>query len=282
MAPNSLDPKIRTVVLELVDSAPVPRTLPELDQPSPSRGVRKAPKVRFGFERVRNPWVALVTVSIIVLGAVVLVTGATSNPSKTIPESTSNKTVTEATLGFRLTGYVSAPPPVPKGWPAVFTYVGSGSFFGVPWSVFGASSSDPQLCMGFVFAKSPESWSCTGPRKAVPETEAHVSTGDVTASNGQRFLLVVTNGAITQLRVRASDGETVSASPLPQQLGNNRYFVVSLGKKDAVCSNLCRGPVSITFLTDSGPVDIGNGQPNSIESIGGGFGGYLETPPVTK
>jgi hypothetical protein len=282
MAPNSLDTKIRAVVVELIDSAPIPRPLPELDQPSPSRSGHVAPKVRFGLDRVRGRGVLLPAASLIILGIVGLVADSWSSSNRAIPKTSSSKFVTEATLGFKMTSYMSPPPPVPKGsqWPAVFTYVGSGTFFGVPWSVYGAAPPTQQICMGFVFAKTSASWSCLGPRKSnpLPQTEAGVNTGDVTAPNGQRFLLVVTNGAITELRVRAPDGETVSAYPLPQRLGNTSYFMVSLGRVGGVCSNLCRGPVSVTFLTSAGPVDVGAGQSSITQTTGGGFGGPLDTP----
>jgi hypothetical protein len=92
--------------------------------------------------------------------------------------------------------------------------------------------------------------------------------GDVVACNGQRFLLVVTNGAIAQLRVQSSNGETVKASPMPQQLGNTRYFAVSLGKVGGVCHDPCRGPVGLSFYSDLGLVDIG-GHTSSTLSIWG-------------
>lgn len=65
---NSLDTRIRSTVLELVDSAPVPASLPELDQPdaAPQR-IRKAPKIRFGLDRIRSPWVGLAATAMILI-----------------------------------------------------------------------------------------------------------------------------------------------------------------------------------------------------------------------
>jgi hypothetical protein len=79
MEPNSLDTKIRTAVLELVDSAPVPVSLPELDQTdAASRRIRLAPKVRFGLDRARRSWAGLTAAVIILMVTGLAVTGSFS------------------------------------------------------------------------------------------------------------------------------------------------------------------------------------------------------------
>jgi len=79
MEPNSLDTKIRSAVLELVDSAPVPVSLPELDQTdAASRRIRLAPKIRFGLDRARSPWVGLAATAIILIVIGLAATGSLS------------------------------------------------------------------------------------------------------------------------------------------------------------------------------------------------------------
>lgn len=79
MEPNSLDTKIRSAVLELVDSAPVPVSLPELDQTgATSRHIQLAPRVRFGLDRARSPWVGLAAAAIILMMTGLAVTGSFS------------------------------------------------------------------------------------------------------------------------------------------------------------------------------------------------------------
>jgi hypothetical protein len=83
MEPNSPDTKMRSAVLELVDSAPVPVSLPELDQNgAPSRRIRRAPKVRFGFDRARSPWVGFAAAVIILIAIALAATGSLSSDGR--------------------------------------------------------------------------------------------------------------------------------------------------------------------------------------------------------
>ena len=238
---HSSDEKIRSCVLEIVDSAP-PAPVLQLDELGPTV----------------DPWWTPRR-SAVVLGGLVIAISVIVVASFLVAEGSSQE-VSEVQLGLQLTSRVTTTQPVLAGQDPVAT----GTFFGHPWLVSGINTfkmPGGELCVGFSYRGSVLSWTCqtNQPQITTPPAWWERSVWESllhTASDGQRFLVAVTNSTVTKLTVRAPGGTFVSASALTEHLGNASFFVLSLGRERGPCYGLCLGSIKFNLSTPSGPTFI--------------------------
>ena len=251
---DSLEEKIRSSVLEIVDSAPPAPEL-QLDELSPTVHPWMTPR------RTAVMLGGLAIVISVVVVTSILVTGDSLHE------------VSEAQLGLRLTSLITTTQPVQFGQAPVAT----GTFFGHPWLVSGSNTTNTpggQLCVGFSYRGSVLSWTCGSdpPQSSPPlpwwDRSDWVSSLH-TASDGQRFFFGATNSTVTKVTVRAPNGVFVSASALPDHLGNASFFVLSLGRERGPCYGLCLGSVTYSLSTPSGLALIDDGPSMTIQDRGG-------------
>ncbi len=253
---HSLDEKIRSCVLEIVDSAP-PAPVLQLDQLGPTAHPWSTP---------RRTAVVLgglvITISVIVVASLLVAGG-------------SSQEVSEVQLGLRLTSLVTTTQPVAAGQDRV----ASGTFFGHPWLVSGINTFNTPggiLCVAFSYRGSvlQGGGACQTNSPEIPTPPPWWERSVIllslrTASDGQRFLAAVTNSTVTKLTVRAPDGTFVSASALPERLGNASFFVLSLGRERGPCYGLCLGSVTYSLSTPSGPTLIDTRPSMTIQDKAG-------------
>jgi hypothetical protein len=255
---DALDEKIRASVHVLVDSAP-PAPVLQLEELPVSRAARWTPPRLFVFAGL------VVAATIIVVVALMLAPG----PSQE---------VSEAQLGLRLASLITTTQPVPSG----DVPVASGTVFGHPWLVSGLSpSSGGRICVGFSYRGSELGGDCSLGRALIANPPAWArsafSSSLGTASDGQRFLVAATDSTVTRLTVRAKGGTYVTASALPERLGNTSFFVLSLGRERGPCYTLCQGSVTLSMSTPSGPTLINN-SPSLVIHDYEGSGASLSAP----
>jgi hypothetical protein len=190
---------------------------------------------------------------------------------------------------MRLVSDVGSSPPVLAPVPEGYVPIGSGTFFGRPWTVSAAPHPDRRLCVAFGYAGVALGSTCGVPfdqlagmpPSARPVRPAWARSSFVlgldTSSDGQRFLYVATNGEVTSLTVRAGGGAFVRGTALPRHLGDVSYFVLSLGRPHGACHELCQGTVSVRFATAHGPTLV-DGQGQLLAQDHGGNGGFLSAP----
>jgi hypothetical protein len=252
---HSLEEKIRSCVLEIVDAAP-PAPVLELDQLGPSAHPR---------------WTQRRTV--MVLGGLVVAISVIVAAALLVAGSGSSREVSEAQLGLQLMSRVTITQPVQAGQEPVAT----GNFSGHPWLVSGTNtfhSPGGEICLGFSYRGSVLSWICEtnspGLQTPPPLWERSVWLSVLhTASDGQRFFVAMTNSTVTKVTVRAPGGTFVSASALPEHLDNASFFVLSLGRERGPCYGLCLGSVTYSLSTRSGPALIDGGPSMTIQDKGG-------------
>ena len=252
---HSLDEKIRSCVLEIVDSAP-PAPVLQLDQ----------------LGTTVHPWWTPRRTAV-VLGGLVIAISVIVVASLLVAEGSSQE-VSEVQLGLQLTSRVATTQPVAAGQDRVAT----GTFFGHPWLVSGINTFNTPggiLCEGFSYRGSvlQGGGACVTTSSKIPTPPPWTRSVWVsslrTASDGQRFLVAVTNSTVTKLTVRAPGGTFVSASPLAEHLGNASFFVLSLGRERGPCYGLCLGSVTYSLSTPSGPTLIDQGSSMVIQDKGG-------------
>jgi hypothetical protein len=251
---HSLDERIRSCVLEIVDSA-APAPVLQLDQLGPTVDPWWTPR--------RTAVVIggmVIAISVIVVAWLLVARG-------------SSQEVSEVQLGLQLTSRVTTTQPVQAGQDPVAT----GTFFGHPWLVSGINTWNTpggELCVGFSYRRAVLSWTCETNQPPIPtpppwwERSVWVSLLQ-TASDGQRFLVAMTNSTVTKLTVRAPGGTFVSAAPLAEHLGNTSFFVLSLGRERGPCYGLCLGSVTYSLATPSGPTLIDTRSSMTIQDKGG-------------
>lgn len=255
---DTLDEKIRTSVLVLVDSAP-PAPVLKLDALPEDRAPRWTLSHSFVLAGLA------VVVAVVVVAALLVAPG-------------SSQEVSEAELGLRLASQVATTQPVPPGQVPVAT----GTVFGHPWLVSGLNPSGGRPCIGFSYRESILFYGGCGINRykiPTPPTWARsaFSASLGTASDGQRFLVAATNGTVTRLTVSAKGGTYVTASPLAKRLGNATFFVLSLGRERGPCYTLCQGSVTLSVSTNSGPTLI-NDAPYLVIHDYGGVSAALSAP----
>lgn len=255
---DALDEKIRASVRALVDSAP----------PAPVLQLEGAPASRAARPRPSRP---LVFAGLAVVVAVVVVAALLLEPG-------SSQEVSEAQLGLRLASMVTATQPVPAG----NVPVASGTAFGHPWLVSGLSpSTGGRICVGLSYRGSVLNNDCGLGHALIPNPPAWArsafSSSLDTASDGQRFLVAATNSTVTSVTARAQGGTFVTASALPERLGNTSFFVLSLGRERGPCYTLCQGSITLSLSTDSGPTLINN-EPSIVIHDYGGASAALNAP----
>lgn len=254
---DALDQKIRASVHVLVDSAP-PAPVLRLEGLSASRAARRTPRRHF------------VYAGLAVAAAVVVVTALLVVPG-------SSQEVSEAQLGLRLASMITTTQPVPAG----DVPVASGTVLGHPWLVSGLSPSSGRICVGISYRGSELGRDCNLGRTLIPNPPAWArsafSSSLDTASDGQRFLVAATDSTVTRLTVRAKGGTYVTASALPERLGNTSFFVLSLGREHGPCYTLCQGSITLSLSTNSGPTLINN-APSIVIHDYEGAGAALSAP----
>jgi hypothetical protein len=252
---RSLEEKIRSCVLEVVDSAP-PAPVLQLDQLGPTTHPRWTQRRM-----------------VVVLGGLVVAISVIVAAALLVAGSGSSQEVSEAQLGLQLTSRVTITQPVQARQEPVAT----GNFSGHPWLVSGTNtfhSLGGELCLGFSYRWSVLSWICEtnspGLQTPPPLWERSIWLSVLhTASDGQRFFVAMTNSTVTKVTVRAPGGTFVSASALPEHLGNASFFVLSLGRERGPCYGLCLGSVTYSLSTPSGSTLIDDRSSMTIQDKGG-------------
>lgn len=255
--------KVRSALLEFTSTTPLasphqPRTG---DRSSLSSGRTMAASRKSH----RRLYLSSAAGAVAVAVAVVVVTALA--PSAHTPTST----FTEAEFGMTVTRTGS--PTVPDGntpVPATYVVIATGTVLRRPWVVSGNPSLNARLCVAIAYQGSLGSDSCgpsgdpgTRPAGAPPLPEgyaARVTMSLWTAPDRQRFLVGVTNGAVTSVLVRSPSGSTVQGSVIPHRLGNRSFFLLSLGREGGICHDLCQGSVSISMHTSAGSVKFYGGR----------------------
>jgi hypothetical protein len=181
-------------------------------------------------------------------------TSTFTTPSSSTPSSTTQTSVPGAIAGDD------------------YTLVASGSVANAPWQLFG--KANPQICYFLTYGGSTVGGACglsdySGLDQAGSEANrAGLLAGLETATNGQRFFVAVTSGALTTLAVQLEPGSTISGSPIPRRVGDAAFFFVPLGPGGAYCDQSCQSAVTVTASDVHGPVEIGGKDSLTVSDIG--------------
>jgi hypothetical protein len=191
---------------------------------------------------------------------------STTPQSATTPSSsstTSTSTAPSATTQTSVPGAIEGDD---------YTFVANGSVANAPWQLFG--KANPQLCYFLTYGGSTIGGACgqsdySGLDQAGSATRgAGFVAGVETATNGQRFFVAVTSGALTILTVQLDPGSTIRGSPIPRGVGDATFFILPMGPGGASCDQSCQGAVTVTASDANGPVEIGGKASLTVSDIG--------------